>query len=126
VQEPVSQQEPLETGRVPQVRQSVPGPKMVFSNAFTPGGTPNLEPEIKALAGAKPPSFSSQVRWCEPGAPVQFLERGGGVQVYIGYRFLTLITFLTLVRAPPGELAPRSPIRYDQVCAVRIGLIANE
>jgi hypothetical protein len=25
-------------GRVPQVRQSVPGPKMVFSNAFTRGG----------------------------------------------------------------------------------------
>jgi hypothetical protein len=49
-----------------------------------------------------------------------------GVSKYVGYRFLTLITFLTLVRAQPAELAPQSPIRYDQVCAVRIGLIANE
>jgi hypothetical protein len=54
-QDSVSQQNPLETGRVPQVRQSVPGPKMVFSNAFTRGGTPNLEPEIKALVGGKAP-----------------------------------------------------------------------
>jgi hypothetical protein len=65
VQEPVSQQEPLETGRVP------------------------------------------QVRWCEPGAPVHFLETGGAVQLRrmevvanVGYPYgcrkkpFFLITFL--------------------------------
>jgi hypothetical protein len=53
-------------GRVPQVRTSVPGTNMNCSNAFTRFA--------KSSGRGFAQSFSSQVRWCEPGAPVRCLE----------------------------------------------------
>ena len=66
---------------MPQVRTSVRGPKMVFSNAFTRGVT-GPRRGYQSFGGGFAPSFSSQVRWCEPGAPVRFPPNVcGGVQL---------------------------------------------
>jgi hypothetical protein len=51
-----------EIGRVPQVRQSVPGPKMVFSNAFTQR-QPNPDPDTEALVGASPVFIGPGTLW---------------------------------------------------------------
>jgi hypothetical protein len=59
---------------VPQVRPSVPGPKMGFSNAFAlTQEDVGVSNQIRAFDGLRP-SFSAQVRFGEPGAPVQFLR----------------------------------------------------
>jgi hypothetical protein len=54
--------------RVPHLRTSVRGPIMNFSNALTV--------RIKALDGLRP-SFSSHVRWCEHGAPIEIAVVSG-------------------------------------------------
>src|ERR1700683_4343504 len=65
------------SGRVPQVRQSVPGPKKTGEAHRTLSASSETVPSLRkkpvgqqAKKHSKKP-FSAQVRWGEPGAPVQ-------------------------------------------------------
>jgi hypothetical protein len=57
---------------VPQVRQSVPGLKMIFFDCFYYPSLGLLVDRVKTVVGFAG-LFRAQVRFGEPGAPVEFL-----------------------------------------------------
>jgi hypothetical protein len=87
-----------ETGRVPQVRLSVPGPEIIVQMLSLGGRNCPKSPKNVGLR----PSSSTQVRWGEPGAPVWLSHPPCSYRVLLGQRLRQ--TFPQLVkRATAGS-----------------------